>query len=87
VIREAGLEPIWITYSHFFVFPVALVWRLLSCRLGLGRFSLKHDFWTLPRPINAWIAGLYRVEAWLLGKRNLPWGVSVNCIADRPSEA
>jgi SAM-dependent methyltransferase len=84
VARAAGLEPERITFTNSLLFPVALVWRLLSYRLGLGRFAPKHDFWPIPRWLNALLTQLYKVEAWLLRRMDLPVGVSVVCIARKP---
>jgi hypothetical protein len=58
-------------------------WRLLSYRVGLGRFAPDTDFWTLPRWLNGLLARVYDLEAWLLGHFDLPLGVSLVCIARR----
>jgi SAM-dependent methyltransferase len=84
VIKRAGLEVERTTYTNLLIFPVAAVWRLLSYRLGLGRFAPQHDFWPVPRWINAALKQYYRFEAWLLRYLDLPFGVSVLCIARRP---
>ena len=84
VAIEAGLEPERFTYTNSLLFPVAAVWRLLSYRLGLGRVAPKHDFWPIPRWLNALLIQLYRFEAWMLGRLNLPVGVSVVCLARVP---
>ena len=84
VARAAGLEPERTTFTNSLLFPVALVWRLLSYRLGMGRFAPKHDFWPIPRWLNALLTQVYRVEAWLLRRIDLPIGVSVVCIARKP---
>ena len=87
VISAAGLEPERTTYTNSLLFPVALVWRLLSYRLGVERFAPKHDFWPIPRWLNSVLTGIYHVEAWLLSHVNLPLGVSVVCIARKPAAA
>jgi len=84
VVRRAGLEPERTTCTNFVQFPVALVWRLASYRLGVGRVAPKHDFWPVPRWLNALLASLYRFEAWWLRRRDVPFGVSVVCIARLP---
>jgi SAM-dependent methyltransferase len=80
-VRAAGLEPERTTYTNSLVFPVAAVWRLMSYRLGLGRFAPKHDFWPVPDWLNTLLASFYSLEAWLLRRVDLPVGVSVVCIA------
>jgi SAM-dependent methyltransferase len=84
VVRRAGLEPERTTCTNFILFPVAVLWRVLSYRLGVGRFAPKHDFWPIPGWLNAFLAGLYRLEAWCLRRADVPFGVSVVCIARRP---
>ena len=85
VVRASGLEPERLTYTNTLLFPIAAVWRVLSYRLGVGRFAPKHDFWPIPGWLNALLATLYRVEAWLLERFDLPVGVSVVCIARKPA--
>jgi SAM-dependent methyltransferase len=81
VIRRAGLVPERLTYTNFAVFPVAAVWRTLSRRTGLARIAPRHDFWPVPRWLNALLAKVYAFEGWVLRRLNLPVGVSVVCIA------
>ncbi|HVN39123.1 MAG TPA: class I SAM-dependent methyltransferase [Myxococcota bacterium] len=82
-VRAAGLVPERITYTHFFVFPIAALWR----RLGRRRAPGSHDFVPLPGWLDAVLVALYRVEAALLRRIDLPFGVSVACIAVRDGEA
>jgi SAM-dependent methyltransferase len=84
-VEAAGLVPERVTYLHAGVFPVALVWRLLSYRLGLGRLAPRTDFWPLPGWLNRLLGALYRLEAAWLRHADLPIGVSVACVARRPA--
>lgn len=84
-VSATGLRVERITYTNFLVFPVAACWRILSHRLGLGRVAPTHDFWRLPGWLNAALVRVYRLEAWLLRHCDLPFGVSVVCIASRDS--
>ena len=86
VVRSAGLEPVRITYTNALLFPVAALWRVLISRLAGGRLAPRSDFVSLPRPLNALLAALYRAEAWLLRRWDLPVGLSVVCIA-RPGKS
>jgi SAM-dependent methyltransferase len=86
VIRRAGLEPERVTYTNTLLFPVAAVWRLASYRLGFGRVAPKHDFWPIPGWLNRILTGVYALEARLLKRFDLPFGVSVLCVARRPPE-
>lgn len=83
-IEAAGLEPLRMTYTNTLLFPIAAIWRLLSHRVGLGRFAPRHDFWPVPRWVNEALVRLYRLEAWWLERADLPVGVSIGCIARLP---
>lgn len=80
-VRTAGLVPQRTTYLHAGIFPVALVWRVASRKLGLGRVAPKHDFWPIPRWLNRALARAYAWEARWLARLDLPFGVSVACVA------
>lgn len=82
-VVSAGLVPERITYLHALIFPPAALWRLASQRLGLGQFAPKTDFWPLPAPLNRALASLYALEARWVARHDLPFGVSVACIARR----
>jgi hypothetical protein len=83
VIRAAGLTPERRTYTNALLFPLAALWRILSYRLGLGRFAPETDFWAVPAWLNGLLTRLYDLEAWLLLRFDLPVGVSLVCIARR----
>jgi hypothetical protein len=87
VVRAAGLEPERTTYLHAAIFPVALAWRVTSRRLGLGRFAPRHDFWPIPRLLNRMLVWVYRLEARIARRFDLPFGVSVACVARRAGAA
>lgn len=84
VVRRAGLVPERVTYTNTTVFPVAMVWRLLSRHAGLGRVAPKHDFWPIPSWLNTLLTRVYELEARALRRVDLPFGLSVVCVA-RPS--
>jgi SAM-dependent methyltransferase len=83
VIRSSGLILERRTYTNGLLFPVAAVWRILSYRLGLGRWAPETDFWGLPKWLNALLSRLYDFEALLLARFDLPVGVSLVAIARR----
>ncbi len=83
VVLEAGLIPERLTYTNTLTFPVAMAWRLLSQHTPVGRVAPKHDFWPVPRWLNAALTSAYRIEARALSRVNLPFGVSVVCVARR----
>lgn len=81
-IEAAGLEIDRITYTNAFVFPVAALWRVVFQRLWPSQRA--HDFWPVPGPVNAMLVALYRIESWWLRRGNLPFGVSLVCVARKP---
>jgi len=80
-LESAGLEPVRVSYSVFFLFPVVVVWRMLE---KLKRGKEEASLVILPGPLNRVLAGLQRLEAALIGHTNLPWGSSVIAVARKP---
>lgn len=85
VLGAAGLAVDRITYTNSLLFPLAAVWRILSYRVGLGRFAPRHDFWPVPRWVNRLFVSLYVLEAWLLRRVDLPVGLSVVAVVRIPA--
>ena len=82
LLRRAGFEPVRVGYFNTFLFPLALVQRLVS-RIAGGRF--RGD--AMPsRSVNAALGGIFALEARLVGRVALPIGLSLFAVA-RPVEA
>ena len=82
-LRQAGLEPVRVSYAVFFLFPLVLVSRLLEkFRRGPARASLP----AVPGWLNAALVRLQAFEARLIVEAglNLPWGSSVVALARKP---
>jgi len=81
-VREAGFAIEWSSYTNFFVFPPALVWRVLRrwARIAPG---MRTDFFVPPRIVNRALIFAYWCEAQLLRRVRLPFGVSAACVARR----
>ena len=81
-IEKAGFEVERISYAYFFVFPGTAVLRALK---KWFRVKPKEDVYSdlaeLPAPVNGILYAVMQVEAFLLRFVNLPFGVSVFCIA------
>jgi SAM-dependent methyltransferase len=82
VVERAGLVPERTSYTNSLLFPLAAPWRFLSMRLGIAP---RHDFFPVPRWLNALLIGCYRLEAWWLRRADLPVGLSLACIARKPA--
>lgn len=81
-VRQAGFRVDWSSYTNFFVFPPALLWRVLRRWTGIAP-ALRTDLVVPPAPLNRLLVGLYGWEAHLLRRMRLPFGVSVACVASR----
>ncbi|MBI1802774.1 MAG: class I SAM-dependent methyltransferase, partial [Chloroflexi bacterium] len=69
-----------LSYASFFICPLAALWRLarrgVSAEKGL-------DLSATPTWLNALMGGVYRVEAALLRRVNLPIGTSIMAVAEK----
>lgn len=87
-VSKAGFEITRATYANTFLFPVAVIFRLVL--RPLGAYSGDSDVRPLPKSL-AWLnpifLGLLRFESWLLkvtGRFSLPFGLSAIIIARKP---
>lgn len=80
-LTEAGLEPVRVGYSVFFLFPIVVVWRIFEKR---KRGPAKASLVRLPGPGNRLLAGIQAIESALIERFDLPWGSSVVAVARKP---
>ncbi|MBI4866693.1 MAG: class I SAM-dependent methyltransferase [Candidatus Wallbacteria bacterium] len=80
LLSSAGFEPVRVTYRNCFLFPVAWLVRKLR-RPVPGEVPEKSDV-ELPGPlVNQTLLAILRVENLLLDSLDLPFGLSVFCLA------
>jgi SAM-dependent methyltransferase len=79
VLRQAGFEPLRITYLNTILFPPIVLYR----RLGdlLARDRVASDVESSPPLVNAALLGILRLERLLLRRFDMPFGVSVFVVA------
>jgi ubiquinone/menaquinone biosynthesis C-methylase UbiE len=81
MLQECGFEAGQITYANMFLFPAALLKRALE------RFHENHepksDLTIGVGPFNKILKGILSLEASLISKGNLPFGLSVIAIAQK----
>lgn len=81
-LRRAGLEPNFLSYANCFLFPLAVAIRITE------RFFQSEDRGSdvreVPPPINRLLAALLQLEAAILRRHSLPFGLSLVAVAERP---
>lgn len=81
VVEGAGFDVVHLTYTNASLFPLMLAVRTVQ-RLG-GLATPEHadaEITTPPRPVNAVLAGLLKLEARALRRMNMPFGSSLLCL-------
>jgi len=81
--RTAGFEVVRLTYALFFLFPLALVMRLLKRRPPPGK-QPEAQLPPLPEWLNRFLIWVQRIETTLLSRLRFPWGVSVVAVLRKP---
>ncbi|MEK6287971.1 MAG: class I SAM-dependent methyltransferase [Acidobacteriota bacterium] len=79
-LLAAGLAVKRLSYANFFIFPVAALWRVLRRGVSPEKGSDLHP---APPWINALMGGVYRVEAGVFSRMNLPIGTSIIALAEK----
>jgi SAM-dependent methyltransferase len=81
-LKSAGLCPVRLSYSVFFLFPLVLLIRLFEKRRkGPAEASLP----SVPKWLNSLLIRLGAFEAALVKIAPLPWGSSVVAVARKPA--
>jgi SAM-dependent methyltransferase len=81
-MRKAGLRPLQATYANTFLFPVALVRRLLA--KFTHKSASESDVRAVPGPLNVALESVLNVESEILARTSLPFGLSVIALARKP---
>jgi SAM-dependent methyltransferase len=81
-LEEAGLRAVRVTYANALLMPVVVLWRLVQ---GRDTETGSSDVRLPPRPINAILTALLRLEGWWLSRFDLPIGLSVLALARKDS--
>jgi SAM-dependent methyltransferase len=83
-VRESGLHVKRLTHFNTILFPPIAAIRLMRRAWKRPR-SLRSDF-TFPAPpaMNAVLAAVFGWEADVVARANLPFGVSILCLAEKP---
>jgi SAM-dependent methyltransferase len=85
LLRSAGVEIQMLSYFNTLLFPLALLERLTKRLLRLDR--IEADLATPPRPVNAAMTMLFRIEELLLPWLVMPFGLSIVALARKRGTA
>lgn len=81
-LERAGLRVIKLSYSNMFLFPAAVAARLFDrVRQKLTKTAKVSAAGTPPEPLNRGFAAIFGAERHLLGRIDLPFGLSLLAIA------
>lgn len=83
LVEHAGLRLEWLSYWNAALFPVVAAWRVLG-DAGTRRSTPRSDARRTPGLVNRALLGVLTVEAALLKRFCLPFGVSLVGVATRP---
>lgn len=86
LIQESGLRPRRITYANSLLLPAAAAWRALNRVLPGSASTERSDVRPLAPPVNGLMRTVLSLEAPILTRRNLPFGLSVIAVAQRPRQ-
>lgn len=81
--ESAGFQLKKISYTNMFIFPIVFCIRKIR-RSFRGNGDIVSDSISLPNTLNRMMVLVYKLEALLLRRINLPFGVSLLCIGQKP---
>lgn len=85
LVEGSGLEPLKYTYAVAAAYLPAVLYRRTKRALSRPQSHVATDEFPLPRPINAALLGIMKLEAQFLLTHNLPFGLSLLCVARKPA--
>lgn len=84
-LQTADFEMQRLTYINAVLFPAIAGIRLIRHVLPEPR-DLQSDFaFPAPKPLNSLLSGVFGAERFLLGRFDIPFGVSIMALAKRPT--
>jgi len=85
-LQRAGLEPNYVSYANCLLFPVAASIRFSQRLLNLeGRDDRGSDVKEVPAPINWLLTAVLKLEAAILRRQALPFGLSLVAVGEKTS--
>jgi hypothetical protein len=85
LLTGAGFQVVRLTYTNASLFlPMVLVRAIQRARGLSPEDHAQQDITVPPRPVNAILTALLRVESWWLRAFDSPFGSSLLCLAKKP---
>ncbi|MDO8430335.1 MAG: class I SAM-dependent methyltransferase [bacterium] len=78
-LEANGFEILRISYVNCFLFPIALIVRLFE--RAINRNDIPEDIYNPPFLLNSLFTRILNAEATVLSFMNLPFGLSIACVA------
>jgi|YNPNPStandDraft_1061719.scaffolds.fasta_scaffold00962_4 SAM-dependent methyltransferase len=82
LVAQARFRICRLTYANCILFPAEALVRLLA-RMGL---AATYEGWPLPALLNRLLLTVLQWEARWLRRRDLPWGLSLLCLAENRTD-
>lgn len=86
LVNDIGLHPLKYTYTVATAYLPAMVYRRTKRMIVRADAPPRTDEFPLPGFVNSTLRTIMNCEARYLQKRNLPFGLSLLCIASRPAD-
>jgi SAM-dependent methyltransferase len=88
VVLQAGFRPLRLTHAITFLFFPIVFFRLGQRLMARFRAKVRPAvaYLQMPNFLSSFFVSLLRVESWLLKRFDLPFGVSLICLAQKPKE-
>jgi len=84
-LQSAGFEVLRLSYLNAFLFPAVASVRLVRHILPRPT-TLESDFaFPAPRPLNGLLGGVFGLERFILKRFDLPFGVSIIALGQKPA--
>ena len=71
------------SYGVFFAFFPILFYRIFRGLFPKDPLAPRASHVILPAPLNKLLTGLLKIEGWMMGALNLPWGTSIIILAHK----
>jgi SAM-dependent methyltransferase len=79
----SGFRVLKRSYAVFFAFFPIVFYRLFRGLFPKDPLAPQASHVILPAPLNNLLAALLKIEAWMMGAVNIPWGTSIIFLAQK----